>query len=447
MGSETEQNEHLAAAATAGIEKLRAKMDDADDELRVETELGKKFLWRGQGLRADFQQARLGRRRALVNGAREKEAAIWWALEAAEACGLPQVHLEEAIRVANSLAITRAETEQAQAAMVADGSTSPRKRARSVSMSLAVNDENQAEGKQIDAGALGRYFFAVLMQLILITTAFGALDLACYGPLPWQVQLGGPLPWVAVFGVFFTLSLRSRVFSPLDNSRPELRVTVTPTEDAALMEALLQGVVREYRTPALRSECEARGLAVDRTMDKVMLEARLKAYFESKCESLSKADERIVPSWTPPGVAFPIMWVGVVAPLRAFASALVYETSTGRLNEAHLNDPVLIWLVLHLCLGDTWNTVNNVERRMGAAVVGVAIVWISTIFAAKQYYDVAPLAGVLLGLTALWIAVAGALVADIWRLNSVVEAEPLYPYKAKGMRSQTRLTIEGFEGL
>ena len=62
----------------------------------------------------------------------------------------------------------------------------------------------------------------------------------------------------------------------------------------------------------------------------------------------------------------------------------VYEASTGRLNEAHLNDPVLLWLVMHLCLGDTWNTMNNAEGRTGAAVPAVAVVWLSAVFAAKQ---------------------------------------------------------------
>ena len=37
--------------------------------------------------------------------------------------------------------------------------------------------------------------------------------------------------------------------------------------------------------------------------------------------------------------------------------------------------------------------------------------------------------------------------ADTWRLNNAVRAEPLYPHKVAGMRSQTRLTIEAFEGL
>jgi len=103
---------------------------------------------------------------------------------------------------------------------------------------------------------------------------------------------------------------------------------------------------------------------------------------------------------------------------------------------------VLLWLALHLCIGDTWNTINNVESRLGAAVPGVALVWLSTLFAARQFYDVQPQAGGLLALTALWISAAGALVADTWRLNNEVSEEPLYPYKRKGAISRTRLTFE-----
>ena len=45
---------------------------------------------------------------------------------------------------------------------------------------------------------------------------------------------------------------------------------------------------------------------------------------------------------------------------------------------------MLLWLVFHLCVGDTWNTINNTERRTGAAVPGVACVWASVLYAAVQ---------------------------------------------------------------
>ena len=303
--------------------------------------------------------------------------------------------------------------------------------------------------KQLDTGAAGRYLFAVIIQMVVASTAFGFVDLFCYGPLPNDSNLGGPLPWQAVVAIFFGMSLRSRVFSPLDNSRPDLNAIATAEEDKELLAVLDSGKTRQK---VLMADCEKRGLAVDNTMDRPELERRLRRYLEETrgaefgsgdaASGSSGKTERLMPSWTPPGVVFPLMWVGFVAPLRAVASSLVYETSTGRLNEAHLNDPVLLWLLLHLCLGDTWNTINNVEQRTGAAVPGVVFVLLSTLFTAKQYYDIVPLAGLLLALTAVWIAIAGALVIDTWRINDAVEPEPLYPYKATGRKSITRLFFE-----
>ncbi len=243
--------------------------------------------------------------------------------------------------------------------------------------------------------------------------------------------------------IFAAMSVRSRVFNLLDNSRPELRDVASAQEDAKLIALLDAG--KSLKPGELRAENEKRGLLIDNTMVKAELEKQLREYFEARESGASAAgaeSERLMPPWTPPGVTFPIMWIGVVAPLRAAAASIVYETSTGRLNEAHLNDPVLLWLVFHLALGDTWNTINNVERRTGAAVPGVALVWLSTLFAAKQFYDVSPLAGGLLGLTAVWLTVAGALVADTWRINNEVEPEPLYPYKREGTRSTTRFWFE-----
>lgn len=107
---------------------------------------------------------------------------------------------------------------------------------------------------------------------------------------------------------------------------------------------------------------------------------------------------------------------------------------------------MLLWLVIHLSIGDTWNTINNVEGRTGAAVPGVALVWLSAVLAAQQYFAVSQQAGLLLGGTLLWITVAGALVADTWRINDAITPEPLYPYKRKGFKSPTRLNLESFEG-
>ena len=121
---------------------------------------------------------------------------------------------------------------------------------------LSLAPPEEANEIQLDAGGVAWYFFAIMLQLLGITTAFGFVDLSCYGPLPGHVELGGPLPWPGVVAIFLALSVRSRVFNPLNNERPELETGAKSQED------------------------------------------------------------RIMPSWTPPGVTFPIMWVLVVAPLR-----------------------------------------------------------------------------------------------------------------------------------
>ena len=60
------------------------------------------------------------------------------------------------------------------------------------------------------------------------------------------------------------------------------------------------------------------------------------------------------PSWTPPGIAFPFIW-------------LTYALRRPRADGVRrsLRNPALDALVLHLCIGDTWNCITNVERRLG----------------------------------------------------------------------------------
>ena len=99
----------VAAAAAEETRRLRRAIEDAEEELLVEVQHAKKFMWRGSGLRHDFEHARDARRRALVKGAADNEAALGRALEEAEAAGLPQEYMEDAIRTVNQLSITRAE--------------------------------------------------------------------------------------------------------------------------------------------------------------------------------------------------------------------------------------------------------------------------------------------------------------------------------------------------
>ena len=124
------------------------------------------------------------------------------------------------------------------------------------------------------------------------------------------------------------------------------------------------------------------------------------------------------------------MWILIIGPLRAYSSALVVKASG-----QFLTLPTMAFM-LHLTLGDVWNTINNTEKRYGAAVIGVMTVLASAINASIQYSSVLPNAGKLLGITCIWLSVATALITDTWRLNPVeieggVRRVPLYPVKGE----------------
>jgi len=96
--------------------------------------------------------------------------------------------------------------------------------------------------------------------------------------------------------------------------------------------------------------------------------------------------------------------------------------------------------IMHLIIGDVWNTINNTEKRYGAAVVGVLMVLLSAVHASFRYYAVLPMAGKLLGLTCVWLSVASALITDTWRLNpvdvdGVLKRVPLFPVKGEAKTS------------
>ena len=145
-------------------------------------------------------------------------------------------------------------------------------------------------------------------------------------------------------------------------------------------------------------------------------------------EANAAPQKRKMPSWTPPGVVFPIVWLLIIGPIRALTSAMVYQKV-----QCYAN-PAILALMLHLSIGDVWNTINNVEQRYGVAVVGVICVWLSKAFASWKYGTIVPIAGKLLSVSLVWLTIASALVTSTWRLNpdpQTGKPEPLYPVKGK----------------
>jgi benzodiazapine receptor len=183
------------------------------------------------------------------------------------------------------------------------------------------------------------------------------------------------LPTLAVPPLFFFLSLRSRIFSFIPASRPDRN---------------------EQGGNATPSEVKR-------------------------------------PSWTPPGIAFPFIWL-TISCLRAASSTLVWRACGNTLAA-----PPILALVAHLCIGDTWNAVTNVERRLGTSAVGVLAVLASVYAAVTVYYAVLPTAGLLLAPSALWISIATVLTWTIWSMNT--PRQPLLPQEGEGKNAPLRLPL------
>ena len=221
-----------------------------------------------------------------------------------------------------------------------------------------------------DPTAVLKYGIAIGVQMGLAATLLRTLDLVI---ARYKIQV----PFALNFIFFYALALKSRVLNPMSNTRPQVKT----------------------------------------------LEAK-----ETKSKDVATVFKRQMPKWTPPGFIFPIVWLLIIGPIRATASSLIYQ-SVG----AYASLPILS-LLLHLSIGDVWNTINNIERRFGVAVTGVLFVWLSKAHAAYQYGRVNPLAGCLIAATLIWLTIATALVTATWRLNpdpATGKPEPLYPVKGK----------------
>ena len=53
-------------------------------------------------------------------------------------------------------------------------------------------------------------------------------------------------------------------------------------------------------------------------------------------------NKRVMPTWTPPGVVFPIMWILVIGPIRAATTAMVYGMTGSYASAAILSSVNLI---------------------------------------------------------------------------------------------------------
>ncbi len=117
--------------------------------------------------------------------------------------------------------------------------------------------------------------------------------------------------------------------------------------------------------------------------------------------SRSLYDHIQCPAWAPPPLAFPLVWM-TIAVLRVISSYLIWSHCNHNFLTLHL-----IIFVIHLAVGDTWNTVFTVEGRLGFAVPVVIIGPLMSVFAVTFiYWQTLPLAGEILFPSCIWLTIA-----------------------------------------
>src|SRR5689334_3248556 len=70
--------------------------------------------------------------------------------------------------------------------------------------------------------------------------------------------------------------------------------------------------------------------------------------------------------WTPPPLAFPIIW-STIGLLRAASSVMIWDTTGSGIALP------LVAMAFHLSVGDCWNHIKNVERREGELRLSVLL--------------------------------------------------------------------------
>ena len=221
----------------------------------------------------------------------------------------------------------------------------------------SISERKARLGGRFDAAAVVKYVAATAFEVGAISFCLHAVQKFVFSDLHAS-NLG--LAKICVAVMFFALSFRSRVFSPLNASRPRVAN-----------------------------------------------------------EKLAKKQKKR-PSWTPPAVVFPLVWISMGF-LRSLSTMLVFA-ATGTVTH-----PAILAFIAHLSIGDTWNSINNVEKRLGVAAVGVLFVVSSAYNVVYQYYNVLPTAGYVIAPLGVWLTIATTLVWSIWNIN--LPREPLYPTK------------------
>lgn len=114
------------------------------------------------------------------------------------------------------------------------------------------------------------------------------------------------------------------------------------------------------------------------------------------------------PGWTPPNWAFPVVW-SILYVMIGYAGWLVWTTVGWSL-------PMAFW-ALQMVVNALWSYFFFGQRRMGLALIDVAVLWLSVALFILTALPVSPMASLLFVPYLAWVTAAATLNYSVRRLN------------------------------
>ncbi len=120
------------------------------------------------------------------------------------------------------------------------------------------------------------------------------------------------------------------------------------------------------------------------------------------------------PDWTPPDIAFPIVWTALYV-LMGVAAWLVWRRSVGG-NDPRRWVPLVIFIV-QLALNSLWSLLFFGLHSPGLGLVEILVLLLAIVATIVAFRRVSPTAAWLLLPYLLWVGYATALNFAVWRMN------------------------------
>jgi len=114
------------------------------------------------------------------------------------------------------------------------------------------------------------------------------------------------------------------------------------------------------------------------------------------------------PSWTPPDLAFPIVWFALYACMSVAATRVAVMPDS---------QYAMAFWALQIALNGLWTPVFFGLKKIRMGLFVVSLLWLAVLAAMIALWQLDTVAGLLFAPYLLWVSIAAALNATIWRLN------------------------------